>query len=233
MTIRFQCDTCRRPITVPDGTEGQKTQCPDCYSIVKIPMYVEGSEIADSEYIPAEQEDPLGIIDSEVIRDDETRPSSAVSFRDIDLTPAAPETKPPPASSAQRRFKRACFHFRLASTVVMVFCVISCVLSVVGLAIFLFDAIVHNQTFAALISAVGFLPNFLLNVAGVLWTNEARLMRNLRLASAGLVLSLFPCANILAITIVPLIFAGWAGFLITNYDVGQAFQSERKHVVPE
>lgn len=63
MPISFRCETCRRSIRVPDGSEGKLTRCPDCFSIVLIPFQPIGKVTKKPQEFaaPNEVEDPLGI----------------------------------------------------------------------------------------------------------------------------------------------------------------------------
>ncbi|PQO32671.1 zinc ribbon domain-containing protein [Bremerella cremea] len=64
MPISFRCETCRRSIRVPDGSEGKPTRCPDCYSIQLIPFPAPSKPSPKKQKKtaqPGEVEDPLGI----------------------------------------------------------------------------------------------------------------------------------------------------------------------------
>ncbi|RCS52985.1 hypothetical protein DTL42_09230 [Bremerella cremea] len=63
MPLSFRCETCRRSIRVPDGSEGKLTRCPDCFSILLVP-FQSPSQPGFKDNKPTEleeSEDPLGI----------------------------------------------------------------------------------------------------------------------------------------------------------------------------
>lgn len=60
MPLSFRCETCRRSIRVPDGSEGKLTRCPDCFSIVLVPF--QPSEKAKPNSATQPEDDPLGIV---------------------------------------------------------------------------------------------------------------------------------------------------------------------------
>ncbi|PQO27154.1 hypothetical protein [Blastopirellula marina] len=103
MPISFRCETCRRSIRVPDGSEGKLTRCPDCFSIVLIPFQPIGKVAKKPQEfaIPDEADDPLGITGKHVPRWEAAYPPNASSSEAPNNhntvqapQPAAPAPKP-------------------------------------------------------------------------------------------------------------------------------------------
>ncbi|MHC2068504.1 hypothetical protein ACYFX5_13650 [Bremerella sp. T1] len=239
MSIRFHCDTCRRPIRVPDGSEGKKARCPECFSIVRIPF--EDGAISSSDFdlaIPNE-EDPLGIKDPENIRLEaeptpqaESNPFAAtIEASKIDYEPDVADTSFPGTSS--KKFKQYRFELRLCTTVVMICCLIALVLMTIGVGVELMEFFEGKRHEGILYRTVGLLPVILLHIGTLLCLSEARLMRNLRIAWLGLILSLIPFANYSVCLLFPAAFTFWAMHTLNRDEITFAFQSVTEKSSPE
>ncbi|PQO36831.1 hypothetical protein C5Y96_06600 [Blastopirellula marina] len=239
MPISFHCETCRRSICVPDGSEGKKTRCPNCYSIVQIPF--SGSpklstmtEVPkESEFAPLVDDDPLGIVGKTESRwDQPTQQPSINPFADQpDLPASAPATAVLPKQPAPNKHKSIpsqASTVSLLATILMLLSLIMLIPSLLSIGanvIALDDIGMGNPEQVG--SLAGMITVFVLQILTIIALNEARTLRNYSTARTGMVLALIPCSNPATLLIIPLGLAIWGVLLIHAPQVRDAFESER------
>ncbi|MBA2113161.1 hypothetical protein [Bremerella alba] len=241
MPISFHCETCRRSICVPDGSEGKKTRCPECYSIVRIPFSGNASLFMPEGPLDTidEQDDPLGITDPENVRPptpqqqlQANNPFATTSQVSARADQAEPVELPFPGVSP-KKFKRYCFELRLCVTVVMVCCLLALVLVAIGVADTLIGYYEKGGDPTVIYAGISFVPVIILHLGTLLCLNEARRMGNLRLAWIGLALSLFPFANYSVCLVFPALFTFWAMYSLNRDEITLSFQSVKPKPTPD
>jgi len=227
MPIRFHCETCRRSLCVPDGSEGKKTRCPECYSIVRIPFSgnVALQTVESPQDTIEETEDPLGITGKNESRWDipEPEPPSANPFAD----PPAGQTGPQalkPSSDQPSDLARKQQALKTIATILIVFAVFM----LVGTLLWVITRIMvfaDNPTGdpRSLGSLAGVVTIFVVQMVTIVALNEARKMGNYTTARTGMILAIIPLSNPAACLIVPLGLAIWGMSILADAEVRDAF----------
>ncbi|QDU73408.1 hypothetical protein Pan97_03790 [Bremerella volcania] len=231
MPISFHCETCRRSICVPDGSEGKKTRCPECYSIVQIPFHGNTTLLTvpkQPEFAPSEvDDDPLGISGKKESRWDPQEPTSSNPFADQPAPPPIERPSTPRPGHPRDTTKKQKTLKNLAA-----------ILLALGVPMLVFSLLAVSSRVLALIDnptddsqtlgALGGMATLLLvQVVTLIALNEARVMRNYATARTGMILAIIPLSYPAALMVVPLGLAIWGVALLYDPDVRAAFDSEQ------
>lgn len=233
MPISFHCETCRRSICVPDGSEGKKTRCPNCYSIVRIPFSGSPKLLTTPdvpEVAPLEEEDPLGITGKTESRWDAPPPNqpSPNPFAErpepspVESPQAPLPGQPRDTTQKQKILKALAIALMLLGVPSLVFGLLMIGVRVVVIFEYPTD---DPRTLAAL---AGLITVFIVQVLTLIALNEARIMRNYITARTGMILAIIPFSYPAALLIVPLALAIWGVAILYDPDVRAAFESEPK-----
>lgn len=232
MPISFHCETCRRSICVPDGSEGKKTRCSYCASIVRVPF--SGSPklltVQDvPEVAPLEDDDPLGIVGKTESRWDQPAPqqSSPNPFADQpDPVPVEMPTTPQPVQTGNTIGKQK--SLKILATILLVLGVpglIAGLLTVSKQVILYIDHPTGDPpTIASLALMVVFFTMQMITMVGL---NEARVMRNYLTARAGMIMAIIPIFYPAACLVVPLGLTIWGVAILYDPVIRDSFKSEQ------
>ncbi|MEW4565114.1 hypothetical protein AB1K70_21495 [Bremerella sp. JC770] len=245
MPISFHCETCRRSICVPDGSEGKKTRCPECYSIVRVPFSGNATLLSvpdEPKFATPVVEDPLGITGKTESRWDNPESVHASPATSSPIPPVSPAPGPaaktpspsPPspslpgdASQPQTTLKRLAT-LKVLATVLMAFGVIALVVTLL-FAVVRILALVDQPTndLVVLGKMAGIVVLFFVQLGTVIALNEARIRRNYTTARTGMILAILPFSNPAACLLLPLALTIWGLAILLKRDVRAAFKSEQ------
>jgi len=223
MPISFHCETCRRSICVPDGSEGKKTRCPECYSIVRIPFSGNTSLLSapdEPKFATPEADDPLGITGKTESRWDNPEPAQA--------QPATSSPTPPVSPSQPSDPSQQLTTLKILATALMAFGVITLVI-LLPFAVVRIMALVDQPTTDLIVlgKMAGIVVLFFVQLVTVIALNEARLRRNYTTARTGMILAILPFSNPSACLLLPLALAIWGLAILLKREVRATFKSEQ------
>ncbi len=202
MPIQFYCDTCRRPVAVPEGSEGAKTRCPTCYSILRVPYANTPASMAPRHLV--READPLGI-DDDASPDDSDLPDAAVLVED-DPFSFEPPAAPPSADLLNEKSRRV---LRRTSSLLLLTSIVSMMMPLIGItmaAMLMLEGNVQVSVWEITILTI----LALLHVPTIIGLFEARALRSYQWACIGLGLSLFPLTHLAVMLVFPAIISFWA-----------------------
>lgn len=235
MPISFQCETCRRSVCVPDGSEGKKTRCPECYSIVRIPFSGNTTLLKvpeKPEFATPEVEDPLGITGKTESRwDQPTQPQPSPNpFAETAESPPPPS--PPPELNRADDVQAVRHQTQLTNLATILMALGGIFL--VGMLVTLFFEITSyvDRPIPGLQTIFGMAMTTVvcfIQLATIMALNEARMLRKYTTACVGMAMAIIPFCNPATCLVFPLGLAVWGLILILRRDVRAAFESQQRY----
>ncbi len=236
MPISFHCETCRRSICVPDGSEGKKTRCPECYSIVKIPFsgnttlqkVPETPEFTS----PEEDDDPLGIVGKNESRWDPPEPPQDPTNPYV----VTAQSRPVEELAQEAEHSRDALAARHQTTMTNLASVLMTLggifLAFILIRLFFQITSMVDRPFVdpqAIAELVGTAVVAFVQLAVIMALNEARMMRKYWTGLIGMGLCIVPLFNPATCLVFPLGLAIWGLALIVRRDVRDAFESQQRY----
>lgn len=234
MPISFHCETCRRSICVPDGSEGKKTRCSYCASIVQIPFggspkLLTGTDIP--EVAPLEFDDPLGIVGKNESRWDPPEQAPDPSNPYVSTARNQPLEVLDREANESSDVIAARHQTTLANLAVILMGLGGLFLVFMLVNLFFQITSMVNRPFPtadtigrmALSTTVVFVQ-----LGTIMALNEARMLRKYWTGCIGMMMAIFPIFNPAACLVFPIGLAIWGLVLILRNDVRTAFESQQK-----
>lgn len=234
MPISFHCETCRRSICVPDGSEGKKTRCSYCASIVQIPFsgspkLQTGADVP--EVAPLEDDDPLGIVGKNESRWDPPEPVASdpsnpyvTTARNISIEALQVDENSSDAVAA--RYQTTIVNLAAVlmglGSLFLVFMLVNLFFQITSMVNRPFPGI-DTITQMGLSTAVAFVQ-----LGTIMALNEVRMLRKYWTGCIGMMMAIFPIFNPAACLVFPIGLAIWGLVLIFRNDVRAAFESQQK-----
>lgn len=234
MPISFHCETCRRSICVPDGSEGKKTRCPECYSIVQVPFSGNTPllKVPDEPQFatPEEQADPLGIVGKNESRWDQPAPEETLSNPFASTVSRSAPTPLPQSIQDQDLAARHQTTVTNLATILMAMGSIFLVAMLLNLFFQIASSVDQPAPdMEAIVELVITIIFAFIQLATIMALNEARMMRRYGTACVGMILAIIPLFNPAACLVFPLGLAIWGLVLILRSDVRAAFESQQRY----
>ncbi|GAA4429273.1 hypothetical protein [Bremerella cremea] len=231
MALSFQCGICRKVIHVPDGSEGKKTRCPGCYSIIKVPFSGSVQLIDPDQVAPLEDaDDPLGISGKTESRWEPSESEPAVGSNPFAADPVALPHAEAPVDTIEMR--QAMLRRRRSTLATL-----SIVLVAIGLLFLIFNGLSVTMQLIRLIdessddmgriaALCGSIVILGAQIITLFALNEVRLFRSYSTARTGMILAMIPFTYPAMCLVLPLGLAVWGMMLLSDNDVCESFHSE-------
>ncbi|MFN3152417.1 hypothetical protein [Bremerella sp.] len=186
-----------------------------------------------------DSDDPLGIKDPENVRpltslhpSQQDNPFAATREAPVQVEDTETIDHPLPGISP-KKFKQYRYELRLCATVLMVLCGMVLFAMVIGMSLEFVNYLEGTRDVDTLYAVIGSIPLVFAHLGTILGLNEARQMRNLRLAWVGFILSLIPIANYSVCLFIPVIFSIWGMQTLKRDEIIFAFDNIKEMSTPD
>ncbi|PQO45618.1 hypothetical protein [Blastopirellula marina] len=234
MPISFHCETCRGSIRVADGSEGELTRCPECFSIVPVPFEKRKTTKQAKQTAPAD--DPLGIEGDIQSRWDEVYPdaqpieepepsANPFTYEPPQPLPEKPTELPERETLTPEQVAQKLTQLALATSVLLLASTLStlCIAALLGFWVYMVVS-TSSYRFTPILLGVLIAVILAMHLVTLRFLFEARFRRDYSRSVIGTSLSLIPLLNLAAVLSFPYSF--WGLILLAKPQVRMHFRGE-------